>query len=223
MKILFQNNDYIVCIKPIGLSSEYSESDASLPFLIKEETGIVPYAVHRLDTGVGGVMVYALNKASASYLSGEIQNGNFSKNYICVVRGCPKERCGKYTDLLFKDSRKNKTFVVDKKRTGVKEATLEYEVLNTVTDEKSELSLVKVHLITGRSHQIRVQFASRKMPLIGDGKYGSRDKSDRIALWSYCISFKDKSGKSVEYSAYPCEDENKTISNLIKIQDNTVK
>ena len=174
-----------VVIKPIGVASEGEEG---MPGLVKKalgEKGIncTVYPLHRLDTAVSGVMVFALNKTSAAKMSAAIAENKMKKEYLAVVHGTPEEKSGVFKDLLFKDSRKNKSFIVSRMRKGVKEASLEYEVLG----EKEGLSLVRILLHTGRTHQIRVQFSGRKMPLFGDGKYGAKDNSD-IALFSYRIT-----------------------------------
>ncbi|MBR4881865.1 MAG: RNA pseudouridine synthase, partial [Clostridia bacterium] len=163
MEILYSDNDIIVCIKPVGLDSEHG-----VPDLLKEEFGGEIFTLHRLDLNVGGVMVYARNKETASELSTVIQNGEMIKEYLAVVHGTPPAE-GDWEDLLYKDARKNKVFVVDRMRRGVKKARLEYKRLT-----KGKTSVVRIRLHTGRSHQIRVQFASRKFPLVGDHKYGSR-------------------------------------------------
>ena len=190
MNILYEDNHIIVCEKSVGVLSEHADT-LNMPDIIRkhfnDDTAYIG-VVHRLDTAVGGVMVYAKTKFSAANLSEQIKNGQFKKEYLAVVSGCPKESNGTYSDFLFKDSSSNKVFVVKKERRGVKRAELEYAVLETIKLDDREISLVKIMLKTGRSHQIRVQFASRKMSLLGDGKYGSRIKCD-IALFSSSISF----------------------------------
>ena len=163
IKILHYDKNIVVCIKPAG-----ADSEKDMPDLIRtefEEKGIKNeqiFPVHRLDKPVGGVMVYALNRRSASEISKQIVDGVIKKEYLAVVHGAPLEDKGIFEDLLFKDSKRNKSYVVKRERKGVKKASLLYEVM-----EKTEkFSLVKVKLNTGRSHQIRVQFASRKMPLV---------------------------------------------------------
>ena len=195
--ILFENNDYLACIKPVGIASQNDKSEDMVKILA-EQTGGQIYPVHRLDTAVGGTMIFAKNAKYAAILSKQIQDGTFKKRYLAVVSGIPEEKSGIFEDLLFKDSKKNKSFVVKRERKGVKKAKLEYELIDT----NSEKSLVRVLLHTGRSHQIRVQFASRKMPLTGDGKYGSQDNRCTVALWSNEISFTDKS-KVVSFSSEP--------------------
>ncbi len=182
--ILFENSDFVVCVKPIGIASQNDKSDDMVKILSQQTTSQI-FPVHRLDTAVGGTMVFAKNSKTAALLSKQVSDGNFKKSYIAVVSGKPEEKNGTFEDLLFKDSSKNKSYVVKRERKGVKKAKLEYELLSSNND----MSLVSVLLHTGRSHQIRVQFASRKMPLIGDGKYGSRDNRCTVALWSSKISF----------------------------------
>ena len=187
MEILYTDKDIIVCIKPIGLDSEQD---------VPAQLGGEIYPVHRLDKNVGGVMVYAKTKTAAAALSRQIQDGTMIKEYVAQVHGTPPET-GDWTDLLFKDSRKNKVFVVDRKRAGVKEARLSYRLL-----QAGEASLVRIRLFTGRTHQIRVQFASRKYPLLGDHKYGARDELDAPRLYCCCLTFYHK-GREVAFSSFP--------------------
>lgn len=202
IKILHHDKDIVICIKPIGVASENTENKDGLPDLLSEQLGEKYIAtLHRLDVGVGGVMAYALNPKSAAFLSREISEGRFDKKYFARVYGCPEENEGIYEDLLFKDSKKNKSFVVKKERKGVKKAKLSYKVLES--DEKT--SLVDILLFTGRSHQIRVQFSSRNMPLIGDGKYGAKDNEKNIALMCHALSFTHpRSGEKMNFDI-PCE------------------
>ena len=188
MDILYSDKDLAVCIKPVGLDSE-----VEVPGALKEQLGGEVFPLHRLDKNVGGVMVYARTKAAAAALSKAIQNGDMVKEYVAKVHGEPPQS-GVLTDLLFKDSRKNKVFVVKKARTGVKEAKLQYRHLGD--------GLVHVRLFTGRSHQIRVQFSSRGFPLVGDHKYGSRSEESSPMLFSCRITFPYK-GKTYCYSALP--------------------
>lgn len=186
MKILYEDKNVVVVIKPPEILSQFSETEENMVSLLKEQTGSEIYVVSRLDRNVGGVMVYAKNQKSAADLTRQMQSGDFKKEYIAAVRGKPESDKGIFQDLLFKDSRKNKTFVVKRERKGVKKASLEYEVL--CSDE--EISIVKIRLHTGRTHQIRVQFASRKMPLVGDGKYGAKDNSKTMGLFCREVTFK---------------------------------
>lgn len=192
MKIIEYDKNLVVCIKPVGLDSE-----KQLPIELKNQLGGEIYTVHRLDLNVGGVMVYARNKQTAASLSRSIQEGMMMKEYVAKVHGIIEEY-GDLEDLLWKDSRKNKVFVVKRIRGGVKKAKLEFKRLNVYEDA----SLVRIRLHTGRSHQIRVQFASRGYPLIGDHKYGSKDVKTSPMLFSCKITFPYQ-GNTVSFEAYP--------------------
>ena len=191
MEILYSDNEIAVCIKPVGLDAEHD-----VPELLKGQLGGEIFPLHRLDKNVGGVMVYARTKTAAARLSREIQENRMVKEYVAMVHGIPPEN-GDWEDLLFKDSRKNKVFVVDRQRTGVKKARLEYKRLT-----EGERSLVLIRLHTGRSHQIRVQFSSRGFPLVGDHKYGSKAKETEPMLFSCRLTFSNK-GKTQTFSALP--------------------
>ncbi len=191
MEILYSDREIVVCVKPVGLDSEQE-----VPNAIQETLGGEVFPIHRLDKNVGGVMVYARTKQSAAALSRAVQEGTMVKEYVAMVHGAPPEH-GDWEDLLFKDSSKNKVFVVKKERRGVKKARLEFTRLKAGGE-----SLVRIRLHTGRSHQIRVQFASRGYPLVGDHKYGSRDAATAPMLFSCCLTFPHK-GKTVCYQALP--------------------
>lgn len=182
--ILHINKNLVFALKPVGVSSE-KEMPELLKNTLKEKGEKEEiYLLHRLDMAVGGVMVFARNKQTAGKLGDKIAKGEgIKKEYLAIVHGCPETPAGIMQDLLFKDSRINKSYVVKRERKGVKKASLEYEVIAS----KNGLSLVKILLHTGRTHQIRVQFSSRKMPLFGDGKYGGKDNAE-IALYSYKIT-----------------------------------
>ncbi len=187
MKILFEDNEVVVLVKSVGVPSETTKNgESGILDLLKEQHGLKDvYLLHRLDRNVGGVMVFSKTKKSAAHISKQIQENTFKKTYLAVVDGIINEKQGILKDLLFKDSSKNRSYVVKRMRKGVKEASLEYIVLS----ENDNKSLVKVTLHTGRTHQIRVQFSSRKNPLCGDIKYGSKDRQSDIALFSHSISF----------------------------------
>ncbi len=194
IEILYEDKDLIVCVKPIGVLSQpgMEEGEDMITLLTKhlEENKEKPYIglVHRLDRNVGGVMVFSKKQAVTSKLSQAIQERNFTKEYMAVVHNKPEEATGIYKDLLFKDS----------------SASLEYTVLDSIHGEKSELTLVRIKLHTGRTHQIRVQFSSRKMPLLGDGKYGSKDNRCEIALWSYRLAFRHPMlNKEIDFKKMP--------------------
>ena len=196
IKILFQDRALAVCLKPPGVLSQDGSGD-TLPALLREQLGCDIFPVHRLDREAGGVMVYAKTSRAAGALSAAMTRGEFQKKYLCIVRGRPEEEKGTYRDLLLHDKARNKSFVVKRMRGGVKEASLEYRLLV----EQEGLSLVLVQLHTGRTHQIRVQFASRGMPLLGDGRYGGG--GGEMALWSCALSFTHPSGKQMAFQAMP--------------------
>lgn len=171
-----------------------------MPNLLHRELGNDFFCVHRLDRAVSGIMVYAKSKQCAAKLTGILSSHEVTKEYLAVIQGVLDEKQGILTDLLFKDSSKNKVFVVKRPRKGVKEAKLEY----TVLQEIDNCSLIKVKLYTGRTHQIRVQFSSRQHPLLGDVKYGSSVKDCNIALFSHRLSFVHPYvGKRIDFSILP--------------------
>jgi len=178
MEILYCDREIVVCIKPVGLDSE-----AEVPQKLKEQYGGEIFTLHRLDKNVGGGMVYARTKAAAAQMSAAIASGTMVKEYVALVHGTPPAD-GVWEDLLLKDSKRNKVFVVNRQRAGVKAARLTYRLLAASAE-----SLVHIRLYTGRSHQIRVQFSSRGYPLVGDHKYGSRSKETAPKLFSCRLSF----------------------------------
>ena len=178
MEILFSDANIAVCVKPVG-----PDSESEVPAALKEQLGGEIFPIHRLDKNVGGVMVYARKKQAAAMLSKAVQEGSMVKEYVAMVHGTPPES-GDWEDLLWKDGKKNKVFVVKRMRGGVKKARLEFRRLS-----EGDTSLVHVRLHTGRSHQIRVQFSSRGFPLVGDHKYGSRDQRTEPMLFSCRITF----------------------------------
>lgn len=205
--MLYEDDMLLVCVKPTGVLSQPDASGAGedMLSLLREQLRRPndtkePYVglVHRLDRGVGGVMVFAKRPEIASRLSVAVAERRMVKQYLAVVHGRPAEPEGILQDFLYKDSAKGKSFVVDRERRGVKRASLAYRVLSTVQDAAhGELSLVQIRLHTGRTHQIRVQFSSRGMPLLGDGKYGARDHGAPIGLWSYRLTFAHPSKKGL--------------------------
>ncbi len=194
--VLFQDKSLAVCLKPPGVLSQDGAGE-TLPSLLREQLECDIFPVHRLDREAGGVMVYAKTSRTAGALSGAMARGEFQKKYLCIVRGRPEEAEGTYRDLLLHDKARNKSFVVHRMRGGVKEASLEYQVLAA----KDGISLVLVRLHTGRTHQIRVQFASRGTPLLGDRKYGGG--GCEMTLWSCSLSFPHPSGKPMAFQALP--------------------
>ena len=202
IEILYKDRDLIICRKPAGVPSQPDPSgQESLLSALSAEYKSVSL-VHRLDTPTGGAMVFALSKKAAAGLGALVQDHErFVKEYLAVIPEAPAEESGELRDFLYHDKRVNKAFVVDGARKGSKEAVLTYRVLATLENGRA---LVLVRLYTGRTHQIRVQFASRVLPLIGDGKYGSREKCPNIALWAYRLSFPHPvNGKDVSAEALP--------------------
>ena len=191
MEFLYSDKDITVCIKPVGLDSE-----AQVPEEIRQALGGQVFPVHRLDKNVGGVMVYARTREAAARLSRAVQEGTMVKEYVALVHGTPPET-GDWQDLLWKDSQKNKVFVVKRERKGVKPARLEFTRLTG-----SDPALVRILLHTGRSHQIRVQFSSRGYPLVGDHKYGARDDGTAPILFSCSLTFPHL-GKQLHFEALP--------------------
>lgn len=193
-------------VKPAGMESEKE---------VPEKLGVLAggsfYPVHRLDRQVGGVMVYARNREAAAALSDLIAKGLFCKEYQAVCHGnLPSE--GEMRDLLWKDVRQNKVFVVQRMRSGVREAVLRYRV-EEPAGEADGLCRVRIRLLTGRSHQIRVQFASRKHPLAGDHKYGARDRMKNPMLFSCAVSFLWE-GREIRYEAEAPWEKEKTAELL---------
>ena len=206
--ILYEDTHLVVCLKPRGvLSQTDSRGNPAMPELLEECCGGTIYPVHRLDGEVSGVMVYAKTKAAAAKLSQLVSDHDrFVKTYYAVVEGKPEPADGILEDLLFHDRFKNKTYVVDRMRGGVKSAKLSYETLATVEAGEGLMTLVKIRLYTGRSHQIRVQFSSRGMPLAGDKKYGSKT-GGAIALFSCGLCFDHPViKKKMDISALPPAD-----------------
>lgn len=198
MKIIHQTAEYVVVCKAAGEDSEHD-----LPEMLAEQNGDQAtdyYVVHRLDQAVAGLLVLARNRVTAAELSRQLTENRLRKTYLCVVSGVPAPAKGEMQDLLYQDKMKRKMFPVKRKRAGVKEASLTYRVLET----QEPLTLVEVELQTGRFHQIRCQFAARKLPLVGDGKYGSRVRSPHLALFCRQLSFYDaKEKKECSFTATP--------------------
>ena len=200
--ILYQDKDLILVQKPAGVPSQPDPSgQIDLLSQLKNEYPTVSL-VHRLDTPTGGVMAFGLTPNATAKLCALVQDHDrFCKEYLAVISSPLPEAEGRFTDFLFHDKQKNKAFVTDGKRKGSKEAVLDYRVLSALPDGHT---LVRIRLHTGRTHQIRVQFASRGFPLVGDGKYGSREKASFIGLWAYRLVFRHPTtGKEISACAHP--------------------
>ena len=187
IEIYHETADYVLCVKPKGVISE----ENGMVSLLSEQLGCPVFPVHRLDKEAAGLMVYAKNKETAAFFSRQIQNNEFHKTYLAVIEENPSLKAeDTLEDFLYHDKARNKTYAVKKERKGVKKAVLNYQIVCT----QEHLSLVHIDLITGRTHQIRVQFATRQSPLLGDRKYGNRENCD-LALYSHRLSFVDPSDK----------------------------
>ena len=206
MEILFEDGQIAVIVKPAGMASQLTPRGNDCVTALRAHTGGEIFAVHRLDTPTTGVMVYAKTKKAAAFLSKEMAEGRFQKEYLALVHGRPEDPSGDMEDWLFKDAR-NKTYVVTRERKGVKKAILSYETLQTRADETfGLLSLVRIRLQTGRTHQIRVQFASRKMPVLGDGKYGAKDNAPFLGLACCRLTFRHPAtGEEMTFTHMPAE------------------
>lgn len=205
--IFYEDKALVVCEKPVGVLSERGQNprERCMPVLLEQQTRAYRIdTVHRLDKAVGGVMVYSKQAAATAELSRQIARHQMVKEYYAVVSGAPDSPQGEWRDWLFRDKAKNKSFVVNSSRRGVKEAVLNYTVLQTISRPQGPVTLLKIALQTGRTHQIRVQCASRKMPLLGDEKYGSRIPLKNIALYSCHLAFSHPiTRKPVEVTACP--------------------
>lgn len=200
-EILYADAAVAVVVKPAGVLSQGDAEDA-MPVLLQKRLGGAIFPVHRLDQPTGGVMVYARTQDAAAKLSAQMQSEAFGKEYLAVLDGTPEPAEGELHDLLFFDRQKGKSYAVRRKRAGVKDARLAYRVLA----QAEGLTLVRVRLYTGRTHQIRVQFSSRGWPLTGDGKYGSRNNRCAPALWSAELHFAHPvTGETLTFRSQPPE------------------
>ena len=189
LHIVFEDKYLLLCVKPVGVLSEDSESGASMPRLLCAHYSALRQpnyiaTVHRLDKITGGLMIFSRRREVTGKLIAAVAAHQVEKEDLAVLRGHREEKEAELTDLLFRDAAKNKSYVVKRMRKGVREAKLSYRVLA----ETEELTLVRVRLHTGRTHQIRVQFASRGLPLLGDIRYGSKDPKCTASLWSYRLA-----------------------------------
>lgn len=201
MDILYQDSQVVVCVKPERVLS--TDEPGGVPELVRRELGD-PNAdvrtVHRLDRVVGGVMVLARSAPAASELSRQVREDKLEKEYLAVVHGSVPESRGTLTDLLYRDKARKMTFVARGPGKGVQEAILHYRV----EDERDGLSLIRIRLQTGRTHQIRVQFSSRGLPLVGERKYAVPEEDCGLALWSCRIGFRHpETGEALHFSRLP--------------------
>lgn len=199
MELVYVDDDIIVCVKPARVLS--TDEPGGVPDLAREALG-EPKAdvrtVHRLDRVVSGLMVLARNAKAASELSRQIREGQFQKEYLAVVHGQPQG--GTLTDLLYRDKARKMTMVAAEPAKGVQEAVLHYQTLGAADG----MSKVRIQLVTGRTHQIRVQFSSRGWPLAGERKYAELSDTCEIALWSYRLGFiHPKTGERMDFSMEP--------------------
>ncbi len=189
MELLYEDRHLWVAVKPPDLLSEATPDHTGFADLLAEQNQGYVGVIHRLDRGVGGVMVYAKTPLSAAKLSKALQDHQIQKEYWAVVCGVPPKESDTLCDLLFHDRNANKTYAVTRERRGVKKAVLDYKIMGRIqTDDFGHLSLLRIRLHTGRTHQIRAQFSSRGLPLLGDRKYGSPYKCP-IALFACALAF----------------------------------
>ena len=199
MEIIYQDRDIVVCVKPARVLS--TDEPGGLPELLRQELGTKDFrTVHRLDRVVSGLMVVARNAAAASELSRQIREDTFEKEYLAVIHGKPDIDEGRLCDLLLRDKARKMTFVATEPGKDVLPASLIYRILGN----NGTLSRVRIQLETGRTHQIRVQFASRGLPLVGERKYSELDDPCEIALWSRRLAFRHpRTGERVEFVREP--------------------
>ena len=217
LKVLYEDQEIIVVVKPAGVESQAAKKFA--PDMLSEikkhmvinklcTPGKEPYVavIHRLDKPVSGVMVYAKTKKAAAALSEQVQNRKMDKFYEAVVCGKPVNNVDNFVDYLKKSVDGNYSQIVDKGENESKRAELSYELLKTVETENGELSHVRIHLLTGRHHQIRVQFSGHDLPLYGDGRYNPMfvGKREPLALCAVSLAFDHPTtGKRMEFSMKP--------------------
>ena len=202
MELIYQDEDIVVCVKPARVLS--TDEPGGMPELVRQALGTEDVrTVHRLDRVVSGLMVLARNAQAASDLSRQIREDTFQKEYQAVIHGTPAEDAGRLCDLLLRDKARKMTMVATEPGKGVQPASLRYQVLK----KNADMSLVQIALETGRTHQIRVQFASRGLPLVGERKYSTLEDDCEIALWSYRLAFSHpKTGAPMEFTLEPPAD-----------------
>ena len=201
MELVYVDDSVVVCVKPARVLS--TDEPGGVPDLVREalgETKADVRTVHRLDRVVSGLMVLARSAEAASEISRQIRDNEFEKEYLAVLHGVPEVDYGRLVDLLVRDKARKMTMVVQEEGKGVQPASLTYQVLNSQDD----MSRVRIQLETGRTHQIRVQFASRGLPLVGERKYSTLEDDCEIALWSYRLAFTHPvTGEKMEFIKEP--------------------
>ena len=213
LDIAYEDNHIIVVVKPQNIPTQEDESkDKDLLTMVKEYIkvkenkpgNVYVGLVHRLDRPTGGVMIFAKTSKAASRLAEQIKNGEFQKTYLAVVNGKPREKRAKLVNFLLKNARTNTVQVVPELTSNAKRAELEYEII----EDKEKVSLLKINLHTGRSHQIRVQMKNIGCPVYGDVKYGGDilAKGHNLALWAYELKFVHPTTKeNMTFKVYPPE------------------
>lgn len=201
MEIVYSDKRILVAVKPAGVLS--TDEPGGMPELLRQHLGdekACVRTVHRLDQTVSGLMVFARSREASRILSRQMEGREFHKEYLAVIHGSPQEKKGSFRDLLTRDKGRKMTLVTSEPGKDAREAVLDYEVL----DRKDGLCLVRVILHTGRTHQIRVQFSSRGLPLVGDRKYGVEDGAEGIALWSHRLRFTHpETGETMDFVKNP--------------------
>ena len=216
INIIYEDSDIIVCEKPAGVPVQSARiGTKDMVSILKnylsesQKKPGAPYLglVHRLDQPVSGVMVYGKTKAAAAFLSAQITDGRMKKKYLAVVCGKLEKEAGPLVDYLFKDGRMNVSKIVKEGTKGAKRAELVYHI----EQEREDCCLVKVDLLTGRHHQIRVQMAGAGMPLLGDRKYNTKcpDEADSLALAAYSLTFLHPQNK--KQMSFKCQPKGKAF------------
>ena len=199
VEVIYADEAIAVCVKPSRVLS--TDEPGGMPELVRQTLGTKDIrTVHRLDRVVSGLMVLARSQQAASQLSQQIRQGDFAKEYLAVVHGVPQQTEGRLMDLLLRDKARRMTMVVQEQGKDVQPAALTYRVLGSCKG----LTKVYIQLETGRTHQIRVQFSSRGMPLVGERKYAVLEDECEIALWSYRLAFTHPiTGEPMEFVKEP--------------------
>ena len=208
LSIIYEDRQMLVCVKAAGVLSE-AAAGKGMPDLLSSlyrQAGKPDFVsgVHRLDKNVGGLMVFSRQKDMTGRLINQITQRQMKKEYVAVLRGALSEADGVLEDLLFRDAAHNKTYVVQRMRKGVRDARLSYHKLAETDCGGQTLTLVQIRLHTGRTHQIRVQFSSRQLPLLGDIRYGSKDPGCDVALWATRLQLQHpKTGAPMSFTQLP--------------------